>query len=204
MLLDTQPDPSPSGAGSAVRVSELFAVADPDASDAVRAATEAWVEPDDLELGIDLAAAADAFRALQGREAWAEHGAWIDRAHPALGPGIAERFAAASRVTTEDGAGAAELRAHVRRVIEAATAGGRILVGPAAVGGAPAVDAPVEGRASHRFGTLQLTCLAGLAGAPVVALPIAHVDGLPLGVACIGAPGTDRRLLGWTAEQFAR
>ncbi len=204
VLLDQAPDSSTPGMGSAVRVAELFAVADPDAANAVRDATDAWGKHDDVELGIDLTAAADAFRALQGREAWAEHGAWISGAHPALGPGIAERFATASRVTTDDVAAAAEVRAHVRQVIEAATAGGRILVGPAAVGAAPAVDAPADGRASHRFRTLQLTCLAGLAGAPVVVLPIAQVGGLPLGVACIGAPGTDRQLLRETAKQFAR
>jgi amidase len=42
---------------------------------------------------------------------------------------------------------------------------------------------------------LHTLCLAGLAGAPMVALPLAHVDGLPLGLAVVGAPGRDRALL---------
>ena len=49
--------------------------------------------------------------------------------------------------------------------------------------------------AAVRLHTLCLTALAGRAGAPMVALPLAHVDGLPLGVAVIGAPGNDRALL---------
>jgi len=45
-----------------------------------------------------------------------------------------------------------------------------------------------------------LTCVAGLAGAPVVVLPLAHDGDLPLGIAHMGAPGSDRALLRWAAE----
>jgi hypothetical protein len=41
----------------------------------------------------------------------------------------------------------------------------------------------------------------GLAGAPVVVLPLASEGGLPLGVACLGAPPSGRQLLGWTGER---
>src|SRR4029453_666149 len=40
-----------------------------------------------------------AFRHLQSREAWAVNGALIDRYRPPLGPGVAERFAFAKKVT---------------------------------------------------------------------------------------------------------
>jgi amidase len=50
-----------------------------------------------------------------------------------------------------------------------------------------------------RTATLELTCVAGLAGAPVVVLPGPTVEGLPVGVAAMGAPGSDSALLDWVA-----
>ena len=42
---------------------------------------------------------------------------------------------------------------------------------------------------------LDLTCLAGLAGAPVVVAPLLRSEELPVGVAFVGAPGSDLALL---------
>jgi amidase len=50
---------------------------------------------------------------------------------------------------------------------------------------------------------MQLTCLAGMAGAPVVSIPAARVDGLPVNVAAMAAPGRDRALLAWAAAALA-
>ena len=44
-----------------------------------------------------------------------------------------------------------------------------------------------------RAGTL--TCIAGSAQAPQVNLPFAAVDGLPVGLSLIAAPGNDALLL---------
>jgi amidase len=160
------------------------------------------------ELKVDIAACAEAFRLIQGYEAWAEHGAWIRRARPDFAPDIAERFRAASMITAEDVKPALRLRETVRALIIEATTGGCVLVGPAAAGGAPACDADAASIAETRAKTMRLTCLAGLAGAPVVVRPLVHVGvgappacgGLPLGVAHLGAPGSDRSLLRWAAE----
>ncbi len=202
VLLDGATASAPSSRteiSSAIRVVELLELAGTDARTSVRTATGAFTEANELELGVDLAAAADAFRVLQGSEAWVEHGAWITAAAPAMGPGISARFAAAALVPSEEVAGAELVRAGVRRAVVDATASGRVLVGPAAAGAAPRLDTAV---AARRAVTLQLTCLAGLAGAPVVVLPVARDEGLPLGVACVGAPGSDLPLLAWAATQF--
>jgi amidase len=153
------------------------------------------------ELGVDLASCAEAFRLIQGREAWAEHGAWISRARPNFAPDIAERFRAASLITAEDVKPAQRLRETVRELIIQATADGTVLVGPATAAGAPARDADAETIGAARAATMRLTCLAGLAGAPVVVLPLAHDGDLPLGVAHLGAPGSDRALLHWAAQR---
>ena len=42
---------------------------------------------------------------------------------------------------------------------------------------------------------MRLTCVAGLAGAPAVSLPLATRSGLPCGVSLVAAPGRDRALL---------
>ena len=188
---------------SVVGVSELLELVEPGARSSLARASGQWSQARPVELGVDLAAAAGAFRVLQGAEAWAEHGEWISRARPAMGPGVAERFAAAARVTVEQTNAAQGLRDEIRSVIVQATRGGRVLLGPAAAGAAPHLDEPADSRVAIRARTLQLTCLAGLAGAPVVVLPLALDDGLPSGVACLGAPGSDRSLLRWALDHWS-
>ncbi len=148
-----------------------------------------------IELGIDLDAAVTAFRHLQGRESWEVHGAWLTAAHPRLGPGIAARFEAAAAVTDAQIAEANAIRAVVRAAVCEATRDGTVLVAPGASGVAPLPDGDIEEHQAHRLRTLRLTCIAGLAGAPVVVAPMAEVSGLPLGIAFLGARGTDRELL---------
>jgi amidase len=154
------------------------------------------------ELDVDLADCAEAFRVIQGYEAWAEHGTWITHAHPNFAPDIAERFRTASQITASDVKPARRLRERVRGLVMEATAGGRVLVGPATPGGAPAVDADADAIAAARAATMRLTCVAGLAGAPVVVLPLGRDGDLPLGTAHLGAPGSDRSLLAWAADQM--
>jgi amidase len=184
---------------------EALADVEPAIADACRTALHArGEEPSAAELGVDLGAALTAFRQRQAWEAWRAHGAWITAARPPMGPGIAGRFAAAADVTAADVERADDVRAAVRAALVAATADGTVLVQPAAAGAAPpaGVGAAVDPAAHERrrMQTLRLTCVAALAGAPVVVLPRARdtADGdLPLGVAFVGAPGSDRRLLRW-------
>jgi Asp-tRNAAsn/Glu-tRNAGln amidotransferase A subunit and related amidases len=136
-----------------------------------------------------------AFRTLQAFEAWAAHGEWIT-AHPgALGADVAARFAAAAEVTptqADDARGTvAEARTWLRELLADA-----VLVLPSSAGGAPARDASAETIEAERAGTLRMSCLAGLAGAPAVSLPVLRTaDGRPAGLCLVGAPGTDLDLL---------
>lgn len=136
-----------------------------------------------------------AFRTVQAFEAWAAHGEWI-AAHPgALGADVGGRFAAAATVTVAEADAAratvAEARARLREVLD-----GAVLVLPSSAGGAPARDASAAAVEAERAGTLRMTCLAGLAGAPAVSVPLLHTaDGRPAGLCLVGAPGTDLDLL---------
>jgi amidase len=200
VLLDGT-DEAPSPVTGAVAATELMELVDGDARASVEAATASWgatVDP----LGVDLAAAVDAFGVLQGREAWIEHGAWITEVHPTMGPGITARFEVASRVTDDEVAAAEVVRQRIRHLVAEATQDGRVIVGPAAASAAPLLDEPRDRRDAIRAATLRLTCLAGLAGAPVVVVPVADDGGLPLGVAVLGSPGSDRSLIRWTGERL--
>ena len=52
----------------------------------------------------------NAFRTLQMHEVWRTHGAWITAHKPHFGPGVAERFAASSKVTDKAAAEAGNFR----------------------------------------------------------------------------------------------
>ena len=52
----------------------------------------------------------NAFRTLQMHEIWRTHGAWITAHKPHFGPGVAERFAASSKVTDRAAAEAGNFR----------------------------------------------------------------------------------------------
>jgi Asp-tRNA(Asn)/Glu-tRNA(Gln) amidotransferase A subunit family amidase len=130
----------------------------------------------------------EAFRTVQARQAWFANGEWVT-AHPgALGADVGGRFEIASRVTESEAKAAAKIVAEAREILcELLT--DAVLVVPSSAGPAPKRGAAVE---AERAGTLRLTCLAGLAGAPAVSLPLL---GGPAGLCLIGSPGTDLDLL---------
>jgi amidase len=165
--------------------------------DAVRPAL-GGVLPEDVALAEEssggLAAWAEVFRVHQAREAWGVHGAWLAAARPALGPGVAERFAAAAAVTDPGFAAAVAARAGIRARMDALLGADGFIVLPAAPGGAPRVGG--GGAAGLRAQLLALTSVAGLAGLPQATVPIgAAVDGAPVGLGIIAPRGRDEALL---------
>jgi Asp-tRNA(Asn)/Glu-tRNA(Gln) amidotransferase A subunit family amidase len=136
-----------------------------------------------------------AFRAVQAWEAWQAHGTWIT-AHPgALDADVGARFVQASEVSEEQAAAARELVAAARTQLREWLSGS-VLVIPSASGPAPARTATGEQMEAVRAATLRMTCLAGLAGAPALSLPLLRsADGCPAGLCLLGTPGTDHGLL---------
>ncbi|MGG5817192.1 amidase [Falsiroseomonas sp. HW251] len=142
------------------------------------------------------------FRHIQAQEAWATLGAWIEATQPQFGPGVGERFALA-KVT--DPARLAEAR-RFREVFRARVTGllgsGAVLAYPTSPVPAPRLETPPEGQQAVRERTLGVTAIAGLAGLCEVTIPAARVDGLPVGLSLVAAPGRDRALLAF-AENVA-
>jgi amidase len=137
----------------------------------------------------------DYFRFLQGAEAWVCHGEWIMREKPALGPGVKERFAWAPTVGAEDITRARTRREEIARRMAQMLGGRTVLALPSAPGIAPLRNSPPKVLDDFRARALPLLCIAGLARLPQVSLPLAQLDGCPLGLSLIAARGNDTLLL---------
>jgi amidase len=135
------------------------------------------------------------FRYIQGREAWAVHGSFIERFCPPLGPGIAERFAWSKTVTDAQLAAAnsyrVRMKAHLAKLLK--TDG--VLVIPTAADIAPLMGDSGEKLESYRNRSAQMLCLAGLSGFPQVSLPLGQRLGAPLGLSLLGPAGSDMALV---------
>ncbi|WP_141500609.1 amidase [Paenibacillus luteus] len=145
----------------------------------------------------------NAFRTIQGIEIWNEHRDWITRVKPAFGPGIAERFAWASTLKKEEHSEAYLLRESVRVKMKGWLGDDTLLVVPTVPAIAPLLNmtgAEVERR---RVQTLEMSCVAGLAGLPQVTVPIKGELGCPIGISFIAGRNQDLRLLEWVASGAA-
>lgn len=137
----------------------------------------------------------DAFRILQRADAWRTHRDWIEREQPEFGDTAAQRWAEASRVTAEEVREAERTAALLTERVWELLSGGAVMVLPTAPGPAPLLDAdPVE-IADQRARLMTFTVVAPLARAPQITLPLADVDGLPVGLGLMAGPGADELLL---------
>ncbi|MCW3476828.1 amidase [Limobrevibacterium gyesilva] len=135
------------------------------------------------------------FRAVQAQEAWAALGGWIAATGPRFGPGVAERFAAARDIAPQTAAAGRAFRRTLQARIGPLLAGGAMLVYPTSPCPAPRRDAQAGEQEAVRQATLSVTAIAGLCGLPEVTLPVASVDGAPVGLSLVAGPGRDRALL---------
>jgi amidase len=137
-----------------------------------------------------LEAARVAYATLQAWEAWQAHGEWIEANEPEFGPGVAMRFANAAKLDSADIAAAGRVRSGVTALVRDRLPDGVALAIPATPGPAFTI-----GDAPNREAIVRLTCIAGLSGAPALAVPAGTVDGLPVGLQLVAAPNGDERLL---------
>ncbi|MCC2033135.1 amidase [Microbacterium allomyrinae] len=187
--------------GRIVIADDLMRLADPDVSDAVISAVEQLALRLDLPLSHGDVSQGRAqswrgfFMARQLADVWQTHGDWVDREQPSFGPGIAERMGLARGAASARGTLAELGRAEVLAALDRVLPVGAVLALPSASTVAPPIEQTAEQKGALRMGTLALTCLAGLGGLPAVSLPLAEVDGLPVGVCLLARPGDDERLL---------
>lgn len=138
----------------------------------------------------------ETFRTVQAAEIWANHGAWIEAERPRFGRGIRERLDWASKLEPEAVETAKREHKAIRLRIEEVLEPGDILCLPSSPRVAPLRNTPtddVEVRFRHH--AMCLLCISGLGGLPQVSLPLAELDGLPLGFSLVGPQGSDTQLL---------
>lgn len=136
-----------------------------------------------------------AYRIMQGHEAWREHGPWIEQRKPDLNPAGKVRFAAAKAVSDAEYGDARAKRIEVMRRALELVGKDRVLVLPTMACIAPRLDSSEEEfeRVRNRVG--PLTSISSLSGLPQISLPLAMVNSCPLGLSLIGPPGRDRAII---------
>jgi uncharacterized membrane protein YoaK (UPF0700 family) len=120
------------------------------------------------------------------------HGSWISRHWGSLGADVAARFRTASQISPGERGAARELLSTAKEYIRSVVGSG-VLILPSASSVALPIDAAAVGGEdieAVRRSTMQLTCIAGIAGLPAVNVPLFTADGLPCGVSLIGPAGT--------------
>jgi amidase len=135
------------------------------------------------------------FRVLQGAEVWAQHGTWVKRVKPDLGPGVKERIEWTSTISARDVGPAKSSREEIARRVNELLAGNAVLALPTVPGIAPLRNTPPAALDDFRGRAMSLLCIAGLARLPQISLPLGRLDGCPLGLSLIAARGGDMMLL---------
>lgn len=143
------------------------------------------------------------FQALQWGEVWDCHGDWVTATNPSFGPGIRERFEGAAQVTADTRAVAAEFREQVTAELVRSLGPSGVIVVPPVPDKAMLKGQDTETVTAFRNKALGMLCVSGQCRLPQLSMPLATVDGAPLGISLIGAPGSDHLLL-QMAERIAQ
>ncbi len=138
---------------------------------------------------------------LQSREAWESIRDWLDAVNPAMSFEVSDRYVTARAVTDQQVAAAQAGRdSIVARMNEVFQDGATVVCLPTTVGPAPPVGQPVSERHTLRLRNSALTSIAGNTGRPQISLPLAEVDGLPVGFSLLGDYGADEQLIALAGE----
>lgn len=135
------------------------------------------------------------FRIVQGGQVAETFGDWIAEHDPTLGPGVRERFDGAMTLDpAELSAAQEERRALCEQVAEKMGPDGVLLI-PTAPGAAPLLGTGGAEMDRYRTRAITLLSVAGHCGLPQISVPVARVEGAPLGLSMVGPRGSDLVLI---------
>jgi amidase len=137
---------------------------------------------------------------LQGREAWETARDWIDRVNPRFSFEVAERYRFASAISDAEVEAAQEARQAIITRMTSVLADGAIVCLPTTPTPAPLRQERLSRHDILRPHISTLTCLAGTTGTPQINLPLADVEGLPVGLSLLAARGSDEKLIAFARE----
>ncbi|MCW5576655.1 MAG: amidase, partial [Burkholderiales bacterium] len=197
VLLGDEAVPAP---GAVLLAEDAFALPDAAARDALQPALNraaaALGAPRTVTVSAEgLAQWFQAFRTLQGAEIHAQLGDWVARVKPKLGPGVKERIEWTATIRPEDVVQAQAVRDAARARMDALLADNAVLLLPTVPDIAPLLNTPAAALDDFRAKAMSLLCIAGLAGLPQVSLPLATLNGCPLGLSLVAGRGNDAMLL---------
>jgi amidase len=147
-----------------------------------------------------LAAWSEQQQVLQGRKAWETVREWIELVNPRFSFEVAERYLMARASSNADMEAAQTLREAIRQRMAAVLADGAVVCLPTTPTLAPRRGERPLARRELRGRISMLTCIAGTTGTPQISLPLAEVDGLPVGLSLLGSRGADEVLLAFARE----
>lgn len=136
-----------------------------------------------------------AMRYIQSREAWGIDGPMIERYHPPLGPGVADRFAFSRDVTDLQVAESKVIRSAFQLRFNTFLAQDTVLILPTMPDVAPLLSESDDALNDYRNNALNLLCLSVLSGLPQVSIPLASRLGAPFGLSLMGPAGSDLSLV---------
>jgi amidase len=142
-----------------------------------------------------LVAWARAQRTLQPAEAWLTFRDWIETANPRFQFSVARNLALAAALPAAEQQWASLVRQEARGRMRQLLPAGTILCLPTTPFPAPPRGLPLSQRDLRGTHINCLCAHGGLTGVPQVTIPGAAVDGLPVGLSIIGAPGSDASLV---------
>ncbi len=140
---------------------------------------------------------------LQGREGWETMSDWIDLINPRFSFSVAERYVASREITDAQVDAAKVAKAEVEARMSEVMAGNAVVCLATTPGPAPLKGESYSERQDVRSRISALTCIAGTLGAPQINLPLAEVDGLPVGLSLLGPKGSDEMLISFAREVAA-
>jgi len=134
---------------------------------------------------------------LQSVEAWDSVKDWIDQVNPRFSFWVSERYNLAISLTETQTSEATVLRDKVRARMDEVFAGGGFVCLPTAVVPAPLRGLPASAKKDVQGRLSRLSCIAGTTGRPQLSMPLAEVNGLPVGISIMGDHGSDEELIGF-------
>ena len=137
---------------------------------------------------------------LQSIEAWKSVADWIDAVNPRFSYMVTERYALGTSFTQAQMEAARATRDSVRRRLDDVAPSGSFLCFPTSPVVAPLRDQPLSGKRGSQVRIIRLTCMGGTTGRPQLSMPLAEVDGLPVGLSIMGNRGDDESLIAFALE----
>ena len=141
---------------------------------------------------------------LQGREAWASAREWIAQVNPRFSFWVAERYITARSISDAEVDKAKLEREEVIKRMDEVTEGGGVVCLPTSPAPAPPVGQSLEDRRDILSSIVALTCVAGTTGRPQINVPVAEVDGMPVGLSFLGERGSDELLISLAGKLMAQ